>query len=101
MAKLQFKQKCKICNDYWVLIKYREYPICVKCQMKQVISEEITDKKYKFLDIEEQLYNKSRFLRNIRVSYNRYKELSEKQIEAFKKTVKDLKNPKLQPADEE
>ncbi|MBR9683325.1 hypothetical protein GOV03_02185 [Candidatus Woesearchaeota archaeon] len=91
MAYLKFKHKCKICHSDWVVVKGREFPICVKCHMKQIFSEEITDKKYKFLNIPRETYEQSRFLRSIRQSFLMYKELSKKQIAAFKKTVKDIK----------
>ena len=94
MARPLFKKKCGICKDVWVVINSREYPICVPCHMKQVFSEEVTEKKFKFLNVDKSVYRKSRFLRSIRQSYLMYKDLSPKQISAFKKTVKDLKNPK-------
>ena len=94
MPRPKFKQKCKICKGEWVLVSYRVYPICVSCHMKQIFSEEVTDKKFNFLNIKKEFYEKSRFLRNIRQSYLMYKSLSEKQIEAFKKTLKEIKNPK-------
>ena len=90
MAYPKFKQKCKICRDEWVVINRREYPICVKCHLRQIFSEEVTEKKYQFLNIEKRLYTKSRFLRNIRQSYLMYKSLTKKQIDAFKKTVEEL-----------
>lgn len=45
----------------------------------------------KLFDIPEEYYKQSQFLRNIKVSYLRYGNLTEKQIEAFKKVVKDIK----------
>lgn len=92
MVRAKFKQKCGICKLEWVTIRYREYPICIKCHMKQIFSEEIKDKKYKFLDLDRKTYEKSKFLRNIRRAYLMYKELTEKQIEAFKEAVKTVKN---------
>ena len=94
MARPQFKQKCKICKIDWTLVNYRDFPICVKCHMKQIFSEEVEDKKYDFLNISKTLYEKSRFLRNIRQAYLMYKELSEKQIEAFKTTAQKIKSGK-------
>ncbi|MBU0457166.1 MAG: hypothetical protein ABH824_04780 [Nanoarchaeota archaeon] len=94
MARLKFKKKCGICREEWVLINDREYPICVNCHMKQIFSEEITEKKYDFLNIDKKIYLKSRFLRNIRHSYLRYKSLTDKQVEAFKKAVEDIKKEK-------
>ncbi len=64
--------------------------------MKQ-INQPVTDPKYKkLLDIPEQLYQQSSFLRNIKQSYLRFGSLTEKQIDAFKKTVKDLHNSEKQ-----
>lgn len=62
--------------------------------MRQIFSEEVTDKKFKFLNLDKKVYEMSRFLRNIRQNYLMYKSLTDNQIKAFKKTIKDLKNPK-------
>jgi len=94
MPRPKFKQKCKICHQEWVVINYREFPICISCHMRQIMSEKVTAKKYLFLNIDKKLYEKSRFLRNIRQAYLMYHELTKKQIDAFKKTIKDLKTPK-------
>ncbi|HLC52687.1 MAG TPA: hypothetical protein VJI98_05575 [Candidatus Nanoarchaeia archaeon] len=96
MPRPLFKKKCGICTKEWVVINSREYPVCVSCHMKQILSEEITDKKFNFLNIDLELYKKSKFLRSIRQSYLMYKSLTEKQIEAFKKAVKELAGPKQQ-----
>ena len=90
----QFKQKCKLCKIEWVIMNYKEYPICVKCQMRQIFATEVTEQKYLFLNVDTKLYEQSRFLRNIRDAYQRYEGLTDKQITAFKKTVEDLRNPK-------
>ena len=100
MPRPLFKKKCGLCKEVWVVINSREYPICIPCHMKQIFSEEVTDKKFNFLNIDKSLYRKSRFLRAIRQSYLMYKDLSSKQIAAFKKTVKDLKNPKPKPKED-
>ena len=76
------------------MFSHKQFPICVDCHMKQ-IDEPIKDSKYKKLfDIPEKFYRESNFLRNIKRAYLRFDNLTEKQIEAFKKTVEDLKNPK-------
>jgi hypothetical protein len=62
--------------------------------MRQIFSEEVTDSKFKFLNISKELYEESRFLRNIRQAYLMYKSLTKKQISAFKKTVKEMKASK-------
>ena len=94
MAKPKFKQRCAICKDNMVVIfSYKQFPICVGCHMRQ-IDKPIKDPKIKKLfDIPEEFYKKSVFLRNIKGAYIRFENLSEKQVESFKKTVKDLKNP--------
>ncbi len=57
------------------------------------MSGEIKDPKMKKLfDIPDEYYQKNSFLRSIKINYLRYESLSEKQIEAFKKTVKNLKD---------
>jgi hypothetical protein len=67
------------------------YAICYDCQKKQMEGE-ISDPKMKELfDIPEEYYKKSMFLRNIKINYLRYGNLTEKQIEAFKKTVQKIK----------
>ena len=58
------------------------------------IAEPVKDKKYSFLNIPDELYRESSFLRNIKESFLRFNSLSEKQVEVFKKVVDDLKNPK-------
>tara|TARA_Y100000310_G_C20629744_1_gene787973 strand:+ start:1258 stop:1563 length:306 start_codon:yes stop_codon:yes gene_type:complete len=95
MAKPKYKQRCAICKDNMVVMySGRQFPICVECHMKR-IDKPIKSAKYKkLLNIPKSLYERSSFLRNIKESYLRFDSLSEKQIEAFKKTVKDLKNPK-------
>jgi len=61
------------------------------------INKPVKDPKYKkLLDIPEELYRKSLFLRNIKNAYLRFDNLTEKQVEAFKKTVKDLKEEKVE-----
>ena len=92
MAKPKFKQKCAICKQNMVIMySYRQFPICVECHMKR-IDKPVKDPKYKkLLDIPRELYEKSAFLRNIKEAYLRFDNLTEKQVEAFKKTVKELK----------
>jgi len=100
MAGPKFKQKCALCKTEWVVMfSRRQFPICVKCHMKK-ISDKIEDKKFEFLNIPNSLYEQSSFLRNIKESYQRFKNLTDKQIEAFKKTVKDLKEGKNKELDD-
>jgi len=91
----RFKQKCAVCKKNMVVMySARQFPICSECQMKQ-INKPVTDPKYKELfDIDLKLYEMSTFLRNIKQSYLRYDSLTERQVEAFKKAVEDLKKPR-------
>lgn len=87
----KFKQRCALCKKNMVVMySSRQFPICSECHMKK-INQPIADPKYKeLLDIPTGLYEKSSFLRNIKESYLRFNSLTEKQIEAFKKVVKEL-----------
>ena len=70
----------------------RQFPICVECDMKQ-INEPITDPEYKKLfDLPLEIYEKSSFLRSIKKSYLRYKTLTDKQLEIFKKVAQEMKS---------
>ncbi len=94
MPRPKFKQKCGICKREWVVLTAREFPICDECHVKQIFSEEITDKDYDFLNLDRSIYRQSRFLRSIRQSYLMFKTLSAKQISAFKKTLAELQTKK-------
>ncbi len=100
MATPKFKQKCALCKEHMVLMySRRQFPICTKCHMKK-IAKPVTDTKYKkLLDIPKELYEKSVFLRNIKESYLRFDNLTEKQVAAFKKVVKELQGAS-QPAED-
>tara|TARA_Y100000310_G_scaffold124700_1_gene123445 strand:+ start:61669 stop:61971 length:303 start_codon:yes stop_codon:yes gene_type:complete len=93
MAKPRYKQRCAICKDKMVTIySYKQFPKCMDCEMKE-IDKPITDPKMKKLfDIPRELYEENYFLRNIKNSFIRFGNLSEKQIEAFKKSVKEMKS---------
>lgn len=91
MPRLKFKKRCALCKkNMAVIVSFRQFPVCEDCQMKR-INEEITNSKYKFLNLSEGLYRQSQFLRNIKEFYLRNSTLSEKQVEAFKKALKDIK----------
>ncbi|MBU1596903.1 MAG: hypothetical protein KKE98_00500 [Nanoarchaeota archaeon] len=92
---IQYKQKCTRCRTNYVTVTRRQpFPVCEECQKKEM-SGEITDPKMKeMFDIPEEFYKKSNFLRSIKVNYLRFGSLSEKQIDAFKNTVKNMKEKK-------
>lgn len=88
----KFKQKCAKCKQNWVIITWKQrFPICYDCQ-KQEMQGEIKDPKMKkMFDIPEEFYKENMFLRSIKVNYLKFGKLTEKQVEAFKKTVKKMK----------
>ena len=90
--RIQFKQKCVKCKTNYVLTtSSRSYVICYDCQ-KDSLMGEITDPVYKKLfNIPEEYYKTNAFLRNIKANYLKYKNLTEKQILAFKKTVEKIR----------
>ena len=89
---IQYKQRCVVCrNNYAVVTRRDRYAVCYDCQKKQMQGEIKDPKMKKLFDIPEQYYKQNMFLRNIKVNYLRYGNLTEKQIEAFKKVVKKIK----------
>lgn len=88
-----YKQKCVKCRKNYVLVgRGSRYPICYDCS-KVDLDKPIKDPEMKELfDIPEEFYKESLFLRDIKMNYLRFDKLSEKQIEAFKKTVEQLKS---------
>ena len=92
---IEYQQKCFKCKKNYVVVTGRQkFAVCYECQ-KQEMEGEITDPKMKKLfDIPEEFYKRNSFLRDIKINYLRYGRLSEKQIEAFKKTVKEMKEGK-------
>lgn len=92
---VRYKQKCYGCKKNYVIATYRQkYVLCYECQKKE-LEGEIKDPKMKQLfEIPEQYYKDNAFLRDIKINYLKYNSLTEKQIEAFKKTVKKLNEKK-------
>ncbi len=92
MATPKFKQRCGLCKKNMVLMYSRkQYPVCNECELKQ-ISHPIENPEYKkFFDIPEKFYQESYFLRNIKASYLRFDSITDRQKEAFLKTVEDMK----------
>ena len=75
-----------------VLITGRnQFPICYDCQKAELQGEIKDPKMKKMFNIPEEFYKQSGFLRSIKSNYLRYGNLSEKQIEFFKKAVKEMK----------
>jgi len=87
-----YKEQCRRCRKNYVKITSKEkYPVCYECQKSELKGRIRNKKMKKLFDIPEDLYKENNFLRNIKLNYLRYGSLTEKQIEAFKKTVKKMK----------
>jgi len=70
------------------------FAVCFDCQ-KNELKGEITDPVMKeMFAIPEEFYQQNSFLRSIKINYLKFNSLSEKQIEAFKKTVLKMKEEK-------
>jgi len=88
-----YKQRCSVCKKNWALVTSgrQKFAVCLECEMK-VVKQKIDDKKFaKMFDIPIEWYKENSFLRSIRYQYGRFGGLTERQIEAFKKTVKEMK----------
>ncbi|NQV08226.1 hypothetical protein HQ529_00050 [Candidatus Woesearchaeota archaeon] len=89
---LKYKQKCIRCKKNYVLATSRQnYVICYECQENELKGNIKDEKMKKFFNIPHKYYKENAFLRNIKINYLKYHSLSEKQIEAFKKTVKQMR----------
>ena len=92
---VKYQQKCMKCRKNYVLVSSRQrYAICYECQKQELTGEIKNPKMKKLFDIPEEFYMKNSFLRDIKIKYLQFGKLSEKQIEAFKKTVKKMKEAK-------
>lgn len=87
-----FKQKCMRCKKNYVTVsRNQRFVTCYECQ-KNDIDKEVKDPEMKkMFDIPEEFYKENAFLRDIKSNYIRWGKLTERQIEAFKKTVDKLK----------
>ena len=92
---VQYKERCKLCKNEWALVNYKvRFAVCLKCQMKQ-LNQKVTDPEFKkMFEIDKELYEQSYFLRDIKIRYIRFGQLSEKQIETFKRVAKEMKEAK-------
>ncbi len=90
MAK--YKQKCAQCKKNYVLVTGRQFPICYDCQKTELAGKVSDPKMKRMFSIPEKYYKENSFLRSIKINYLKFGSLSEKQIDAFKKTVKEMKS---------
>ena len=87
-----FKQKCWRCRKNYVLVSGRQnFVACYECDKKDLKKKIKDPKMKKMFDIPEEFYKENSFLRSIKLNYLKFENLSPKQIEVFKKVVKDLK----------
>ena len=92
---ISYKQRCARCKKNMVLITSRkQFPICYECEKNELQGEIKDPKMKKLFNIPEDFYRQEAFLRSIKINYLKYGQLSDKQIEWFKKVVERLKNPK-------
>jgi hypothetical protein len=89
---MNYKIKCIRCKkNYQLVVKPTRYVTCYECQKSELVGE-ITDVEMKkMFDIPEQFYKDNMFLRDIKIKYLMYKNLSEKQVAAFIKAVEKMK----------
>ncbi len=89
---VKFQKKCYKCKKNYVTVTARQrFPVCYECQKAEMQGEIKDPKMKKMFDIPEDFYKQNSFLRDIKIKYLMYGELTEKQIAAFKKVVKELK----------
>ncbi|MBW3015500.1 hypothetical protein KY330_03700 [Candidatus Woesearchaeota archaeon] len=89
----KFKQKCSKCKKNYVVVTNRtRYAICYDCQKEQLKGEIKDPEMKKMFDIPEEFYKENSFLRDIKIKYLQWGELTENQINAFKRVVQDLKD---------
>jgi len=91
--KVLYKQRCARCKKNMVKISSRkQFPLCYDCQKHELKGEIKNAKLRKMFDIPEEFYKESPFLRSVKIYYLKFGKISEKQIEFFKKTVREMKD---------
>jgi hypothetical protein len=99
---IRYQQKCSRCKKNYVTVSRRQtYVVCYDCQKEELKGEVKDPEMKKLFNIPEEYYKENSFLRNIKAGYLRFGKLSDKQIAAFKKTVKELKKIKEPEAESE
>lgn len=89
---VSYKEKCRRCKKNMVLVSARNrFPMCYDCQKTELGGKIKDPEMKKMFDIPEEFYRQNSFLRSIKMNYLKFGNLTEKQIEVFKKVVNDLK----------
>jgi len=93
---VSFKQRCMVCKEKYVLVKSarQKFVTCMDCEMKYVEKPIENKAMAKIFDIPLDWYRENYFLRSIRYQYGKWGTLTERQLEAFKKAVEDMKKEK-------
>jgi endogenous inhibitor of DNA gyrase (YacG/DUF329 family) len=87
-----YKQKCAICKTNYVMVNWKNrFPKCYDCQKVDLAKPVDDPEMKKMFDIPEEFYKENTFLRDIKLKYLHFGSLSDNQIAAFKKVVKELK----------
>jgi len=87
-----YKQLCFRCKKNYVTVSSRtKYAVCFPCQEKELNGVIKDAKMKKFFKLPDEFYRENAFLRDIKINYLRYGKLSERQVEAFKKVVKKMR----------
>ncbi len=90
-----YKQRCMRCKKNYVMMSWKQrYALCYDCQKGDMKGEIKDSKMKKFFKIPEGFYRESSFLRSIKINYLRFGRLTDKQIAAFKKVVKKMREEK-------
>ena len=90
---VKIKTKCIRCRKNYVVTTTRDrFPLCYDCQKAELQGDIKDPKMKKMFDIPEEFYKVNSFLRDIKRNYLKFESLSEKQVEAFKKTVEKMKS---------
>ena len=91
---MAYNQRCIVCKKNVVLMQHRrQRPICLECEMKDLFEPIENKKMQRLFEVPKKLYEESYFLRDVRRKYNMFGNISDKQIEVFKRVVKDLQDP--------
>ncbi len=99
---MAYNQRCIVCKKNVVLMQHRrQRPVCLPCEMKDLFEPVENKKMQKLFDIPKNLYEESYFLRDVRRKYNMFGNLSEKQVEVFKRVANDLQDPQKRKEYEE
>jgi hypothetical protein len=98
-----FKVRCERCKTNYVTTSNRGLRggrtiICYDCEKKDMVGEIKDPVMKKMFNIPEQYYMDNSFLRKIKINYLRYGQLTQPQIDAFKKTVVEIKDKKSKEA---